>query len=146
MPIKQRSVARMNGIVTMIEYTDENDIKAYELEPTYRELTGGSSMSKTTLYFSYYGQTPGNTEPLYTDEALTEGVADEAALKTLVENAGFIEIVAVPDPDEVSPSYIMTFFPIMFEYDLTVGNEFAQLVGADNNNTLWYFGPAGGNQ
>ena len=43
MPTKKRSVARMNGIATMIEYTDENDIKAYELEPTYRELGGDNT-------------------------------------------------------------------------------------------------------
>ena len=41
MPLKKRSVARMGGITTMVEYTDENDIKAYELEPTYQEIGGG---------------------------------------------------------------------------------------------------------
>ena len=36
-----RAINRMNGIVTMIEYTGEDDIKAYELEPTYQEIGGG---------------------------------------------------------------------------------------------------------
>ena len=48
MPFKKRSVARMNGIVTMVEYTDENDIKAYELEPTYQEI-GGSGLVNPIL-------------------------------------------------------------------------------------------------
>lgn len=48
---KFRAVNRMNGIVTMVEYTSEDDIKAYELEPTYRELGGGggSAIPKLTL-------------------------------------------------------------------------------------------------
>lgn len=40
-PNTYRAINRMNGIVTMIEHTSEDDIKAYELEPTYRELGGG---------------------------------------------------------------------------------------------------------
>lgn len=43
MPNTYRAINRMNGIVTMIEYTSEDDIKAYELEPTYRELGGGDT-------------------------------------------------------------------------------------------------------
>ena len=53
---KFRTVNRMNGIVTMVEYTSEDDIKAYELEPTFRELTGGGSgdlsISEVTLISS----------------------------------------------------------------------------------------------
>ena len=40
-PNTYRVINRMNGIVTMIEYTGEDDIKAYELEPTYQEIGGG---------------------------------------------------------------------------------------------------------
>ena len=40
---KNRTINRMDGIVTMVEYTNEDDIKAYELEPTFRELGGGSN-------------------------------------------------------------------------------------------------------
>lgn len=47
---KFRTVNRMNGIVTMIEYTSEDDIKAYELEPTYRELTGGGESDWIRVY------------------------------------------------------------------------------------------------
>lgn len=42
-PNTYRAINRMNGIVTMIEYTGEDDIKAYELEPTYQEIGGGGS-------------------------------------------------------------------------------------------------------
>lgn len=53
---KFRTVNRMNGIVTMVEYSSEDDIKAYELEPTFRELTGGGSsdlsISEVTLVSS----------------------------------------------------------------------------------------------
>lgn len=42
-PNSYRAINHMNGIVTMIEYTGEDDIKAYELEPNYRELGGGNS-------------------------------------------------------------------------------------------------------
>jgi len=40
---KFRAINRMNGVVTMVEYTGEDDIKAYELEPTYKELGDGGS-------------------------------------------------------------------------------------------------------
>lgn len=46
---KFRAVNRMNGIVTMVEYTSEDDIKAYELEPTYREL-GGVEIDSDNAY------------------------------------------------------------------------------------------------
>lgn len=46
---KFRAVNRMNGIVTMVEYTSEDDIKAYELEPTYQEIGGGGGVDNPVL-------------------------------------------------------------------------------------------------
>lgn len=48
-PNTYRAINRMNGIVTMIEYTGEDDIKAYELEPTYQEIGGGVGLSNPVL-------------------------------------------------------------------------------------------------
>lgn len=40
---KKRAVNKMNDVVTMVELTNEDDIKVFELEPTFRELGGGGS-------------------------------------------------------------------------------------------------------
>lgn len=55
---KFRAVNRMNGIVTMVEYSSEDDIKAYELEPTFRELGGGGGVeiNNPTLTINYHQQ------------------------------------------------------------------------------------------
>ena len=61
---KFRAVNRMNGIVTMVEYTSEDDIKAYEMEPTFRELGGGGGVdiNNPTLTINYHQN--GYTEPV----------------------------------------------------------------------------------
>lgn len=61
---KFRAVNRMNGIVTMVEYTSEDDIKAYELEPTFRELGGGVGVDidNPTLTINYHQN--GYTSPI----------------------------------------------------------------------------------
>lgn len=59
-PNTYRAINRMNGIVTMIEHTSEDNIKAYELEPTYRELGGGGG---GTLYKTVFGPITQEIEP-----------------------------------------------------------------------------------
>lgn len=61
---KFRAVNRMNGIVTMVEYSSEDDIKAYELEPTFRELGGGGGVeiNNPTLTINYHN--PAGTSDL----------------------------------------------------------------------------------
>lgn len=54
---KFRTVNRMNGIVTMVEYTGEDDIKAYELKPTYRELGGGGGSSIPMMHMTVKNST-----------------------------------------------------------------------------------------
>ena len=58
MPNTYRAINRMNGIVTMIEHTGEDDIKAYELEPTYRELGGGGSSDFTIAKLTFTTSDP----------------------------------------------------------------------------------------
>lgn len=63
---KFRAVNRMNGIVTMVEYTGEDDIKAYELEPTYRELGGeGGSSLKPILKLTLTEDSQNYEVPMY---------------------------------------------------------------------------------
>lgn len=50
---KFRAINRMDGIVTMVEYSSEDDIKAYELEPTFRELGGGGSGDFSTAQITF---------------------------------------------------------------------------------------------
>lgn len=49
MPNNYKAINRMKGIVTMVEYNSEDDIKAYELEPTYQEIGGGGGIDNPVL-------------------------------------------------------------------------------------------------
>lgn len=85
---KFRAVNRMNGIITMVEYTGEDDIKAYELEPNYRELGGGSGGSilplltvKLTTNGEYF--LGGETLPIIENNLVTPGVVSVANTETI---------------------------------------------------------------
>lgn len=74
---KQRAIDRIGNIVTMIEITNDTDIKAYELEPEYRELTGGSS-DFTTAKLSIVNETGNSINlfiPMYVDSEEFQGSA-----------------------------------------------------------------------
>lgn len=76
-PNTYRAINRMNGIVTMIEYTGEDDIKAYELEPTYQEIGGGGGIDN----------------PVLTVNVVATGVSGEiGALPLMIVDNGVLQI------------------------------------------------------
>lgn len=80
--MKKSSISRFNNNLSTMFIVDEsnNEIKAYELEPEYRELTGGGSSDFTTATLSVKNETSYDANlsaPLYTD---IEGFAGSGGL------------------------------------------------------------------
>jgi len=104
-PNTYRAINRMNGIVTMIEYTGEDDIKAYELEPTYREIGGGGGaqyvIGKQTVTLS--------TDPVtLTDVA--DDLLDYEYIAVVVTALGTEEVVISKRADGHNVYYDFTLF------------------------------------
>ena len=66
----------------MVEYSSEDDIKAYELEPTFRELGGGGGVdiNNTILTINYHQN--GYTEPVIFSRVFN-----------LAESGGYIALI-----------------------------------------------------
>lgn len=82
MPNNYKAINRMKGIVTMVEYNSEDDIKAYELEPTYQEIGGGgTALGNPILTLTFNNNTTGtigiNVTYLNNDNILVSGQATE---------------------------------------------------------------------
>lgn len=140
---KFRAVNRMNGIVTMVEYSSEDDIKAYELEPTYQEIGGGGGIDN----------------PVLTVNVVATGVSGEiGALPLMSVDNGVLQIIntailggnsytcetlvkkSVYDDDEIYYDWdANTGFPKMTDTasTLTASNEVNCSVQIDKDNSIF---------